>query len=58
MSVPSDPFMLLSYLNTQLRDGFDSLEELCASICLDREAVCQKLQDAGFSYDEARNQFR
>ena len=27
--LPQDPFILLSFVNTQLRDRFDSLEALC-----------------------------
>ena len=30
--IPSDPAMLLSYVNTQLRDYYPSLEELCKSL--------------------------
>ena len=32
MNLPKDPVMLLSYLNTQLRDNYDSLEALCDEI--------------------------
>ena len=28
--IPKDPMILLSYVNTQLRDYYDSLEALCA----------------------------
>ena len=27
--IPKDPVMLLSYVNTQLRDYYESLEALC-----------------------------
>ena len=27
--IPKDPMILLSYVNTQLRDYYDSLEALC-----------------------------
>lgn len=30
-NIPNDPIMLMSYLNTQLRDNYASLEELCRS---------------------------
>ena len=29
MTCPSDPVMLLSYINTQLRDHYESLAALC-----------------------------
>ena len=58
MSIPQDPIMLMSYLNTQLRDFYPSLEELCKSLDLEQEPLEQKLSEAGLQYDPARNQFR
>ena len=58
MSIHQDPIMLMSYLNTQLRDFYPSLEELCKSLDLEQEPLEQKLSEAGFQYDPARNQFR
>ena len=57
MSLPKDPFMLLSYVNTQLRDNFSSLEELCSTLGEDEEAVKDTLRNAGFVYDEGLNRF-
>ena len=57
MSLPKDPFMLLSYVNTQLRDNYPSLSELCAVLGEDEEAVKGALENAGFSYDEDLNRF-
>lgn len=57
MPLPKDPFMLLSYVNTQLRDNFPSLEELCKSIGEDECAVRGTLENAGFVYDEGLNRF-
>lgn len=57
-NIPSDPFMLFSYLNTMLRDRFDSLEELCESLGLDRNELIKKLANAGFEYMPQINQFR
>lgn len=34
--IPKDPFMLVSWLNTQLRDFYPSLDELCQALNLDR----------------------
>lgn len=56
--LPNDPFMLLSAVNMKLRDEYDSLDELCASLDVDRAALEQKLADAGFEYVPAINQFR
>ena len=31
MNLPKDPVMLLSFVNTQLRDNYSNLEELAAA---------------------------
>ncbi|MBR3278348.1 MAG: DUF4250 domain-containing protein [Lachnospiraceae bacterium] len=57
MALPKDPFMLLSYINTQLRDNFPSLSELAASLGEDEEAIRETLGNAGFVYDSGLNRF-
>lgn len=57
-NLPSDPFMLLSVVNTKLRDEYTSLDELCESLGADRSALEKKLADAGFEYIPSANQFR
>ena len=57
LHLPEDPMMLLSYLNTQLRDNYDSLDELCRSLSADRTALCEKLAAIDYTYDEALNRF-
>ena len=56
--IPGDPFMLLSFINMQLRDSFDSLDEFCAVNDADADEIKTKLKAAGFEYDEDLNQFR
>lgn len=56
--LPNDPMILLSVLNTKLRDEYDSLEALCADLDEDREALEKKLAAAGYRYSEELNQFR
>ncbi len=56
--LPKDPFMLLSVVNTKLRDEFDSLEALCTALDFNRAALEEKLAAAGYRYDPARNAFR
>ena len=56
--LPKDPFMLMSVLNTKLRDRYDSLEALCDDLELNRDELTVRLQEAGFDYDPERNQFR
>lgn len=57
MTIPNDPIMLLSYINTQLRDFYPSLEELCAALGQNPEAICKKLLSIDYEYDAERNQF-
>ena len=55
--IPKDPFMLLSYLNTQLRDFNPSLEDCCRSLSLDQGQVREKLKHIDYLYDPEKNQF-
>lgn len=55
--MPKDPNILLSYINTQLRDTYDSLEELCRSLDLDELEIRSSLKGIGYEYDEALNKF-
>lgn len=50
--------MLLSAVNMKLRDEYPSLDELCRSLDIDREALVAKLATAGFEYMPEINQFR
>ena len=56
-SLPKDPVMLLSFINTQLRDHFSSLAELCDHFQLDPKALEAKLDAIGYVYDETANRF-
>jgi len=58
MDIPQDPFMLLSYINMQLRDNYESLDELCGAIGVDKQQLISKLSAAGFEYMESIKQFR
>ena len=56
--LPKDPVMLLSYINTQLRDNYSSLEELCQAMDLDEDQIKKTLSDIGFEYEPEQNCFR
>lgn len=56
--LPKDPMLLVSVVNTRLRDEYASLDELCRALDEDRQALEEKLEAAGFQYDEDRNAFR
>lgn len=55
--IPKDPIMLLSYLNTQLRDYYPSLEELCASLSIDKQEIEEKMKGIDYAYDQKLNKF-
>ena len=55
--LPADPIILLSYINTQLRDHYASLDALWADQDADKDAICAKLADVGYEYIASRNQF-
>lgn len=57
MEIPNDPFMLLSFINMKLRDEFDSLEELCQTLDIDKERLEATLKDIGCEYDSEQNRF-
>ena len=57
MNLPNDPVILLSYINTQLRDHYSSFEELCKSLCVDADSILHKLNSIQYTYDKTINQF-
>lgn len=56
--IPSDPMILVSYVNLKLRDNYSSFEEMCDREDLDREETEGILKLAGFVYNPDTNQFR
>lgn len=56
-SIPNDPVILLSYINTQLRDNYPSLPELCDALSIEPDVLAQKLSGIGYEYDKTQNQF-
>lgn len=55
--LPKDPMMLLSFVNTKLRDEFSSLEAFCEDAAITREELTQTLAQIDYEYDEALNRF-
>lgn len=55
--IPKDPIMLLSYINTQLRDNYSSLDDLCDSLDVDKQEIIAKLGMVNYTYDEGLNKF-
>ena len=55
--IPNDPVMLLSYVNTQLRDHYANLEQMCQSLAIDQAQLEEKLRGIDYVYDRETNQF-
>ncbi len=58
--IPKDPVMLLSFINTQLRDNYNDLDDLAEGLELDSnglEDLIHKLEGIGYSYDKKNNNF-
>lgn len=49
--------ILLSYVNTQLRDYYESLEALCTCRGLNRKKLLEQMDRIDYHYDEKTNQF-
>ena len=49
--LPTDPMILLSYVNTQLRDFYPDLTSFCKDNGLDQEEICKKLRSIDYEYD-------
>ena len=55
--LPKDPYILLSFLNTKLRDEYPNLAELCAALDADEREITAALDAVGFAYDPKQNRF-
>ncbi|WP_209342446.1 DUF4250 domain-containing protein [Flavonifractor sp. AGMB03687] len=55
--LPQDPIILLSYLNTKLRDFYSSLDALCDDLQVDKDAITRSLAAISCQYDPELNQF-
>ena len=55
--LPKDPVILLSYVNTKLRDFYPTLGELAIAEDVPQEEILKRLAAAGYSYDEESNRF-
>lgn len=53
-----NPIVLLSVINTKLRDQYDSLTTLCEDLDYDCEEICTTLKSIGYTYCEKENQFK
>ncbi len=56
--LPNDPAILLSVINTKLRDQYSSLAALCDDLDVSEEEIKSKLAAIGYEYDANQNRFR
>ncbi len=57
MHLPKDPVMLLSFVNTELRDNYPSLDELAAAYGVPSSEIEEKLKAIDYTYDKETNRF-
>ena len=57
MTLPKNPVMLLSLINTKLRDYNSSLDDFCKENDLNEDEIKEKLEMIDYHYNEERNQF-
>ena len=57
MELPKDEVILLSYVNTKLRDFNSSLDDFCKENNLNEDEIKQKLEMIDYHYDEYKNKF-
>ena len=55
--LPNDPMILLSYINTKLRDEYSSLSELCDDMNEDKAEIERKLKGIDYTYNAELNRF-
>ncbi|MDF2542376.1 MAG: hypothetical protein K0S47_2094 [Herbinix sp.] len=57
MTTPKDPVILLSFINTKLRDVYSSLASLCDDLDIDQAELEETLASIEYVYHKERNQF-
>ena len=57
IGLPKDPMLLLSVVNTKIRDYYHSLDALCEDMQVEREEITNILKGIDYEYDKSRHQF-
>ena len=55
--LPTDNYMLLSFINMKLRDFYKSLDDLCEDLDESMDDIINRLESIGYIYDDALNKF-
>lgn len=56
-TLPNDPMILLSVINTKLRDRYADVEALCRDLDIEKADLDEKLASAGYFYDREKNRY-
>lgn len=56
-TLPKDPMLLVSVVNTKLRDYYPNLDMLCEELQLEKESLTAKLAEIDYEYDPVQNRF-
>ena len=52
-----NPVILLSVINTKLRDFYSSLDDLCEDLDYEKDDIIDKLASIGYIYNKEENRF-
>ena len=55
--LPNDPVILLSVINTKLRDYYPTLDALCEVMQIEKNQLTEKLAKLDYEYDPGQNRF-
>ena len=55
--LPKEPNILLSVINTKLRDMYSSLDDLCDDLDESKDEIVETLSKIGYEYNAKLNQF-
>ena len=55
--LPKDPMLLLSVVNTNIRDYYHTLDALCEDMNVEKDEIICKLKGIDYEYDESKHQF-
>ena len=55
--LPNDPMILLSYVNTKLRDDYPTLDALCDDLNTDKQQLEETLKAIDYTYSAELNRF-
>ena len=54
--LPKDPMLLLSVVNTKIRDYYHTLDALCEDMNVEKDEIIYKQKEIDYEYDESKHQ--